>query len=263
MSVIAWDRVGERFFETGVDRGVLYPVVGDGVPWNGLIAVNHTPSGGSARPFYIDGYKYQNRSSAEEFEADIQAYTYPEEFETCGGLVSIGNGLSMGYQRRRSFGLSYRTKIGNDVNGDGHAYKIHMIYNALAAPSNQNYGSVGDNPEAISFNWSISTKPVKTVGYKASPYMVVDTRKVTEPLLGALEEILYGTSLTAPRLPSPTELVALFTDWPSIYIVDNGDGTFTASGPDDQIRFANPHMFEFTGDTVINNGDGSFEISTA
>lgn len=262
MSVITWDEIGERYFETGIDRGVFYPPVGSGVPWNGLISVNHTPIGGEAKPYYIDGYKYQNLSSPEEFAANIEAYTYPDEFEDCNGLVPIGNGLSIGYQQKKSFGLCYRTKIGNDVDSENHAYKIHLVYNALAQPSNQNYSTVGDNPEAITFNWSITTKPIKTAGFKATPYMVLDTRKITTPLLTALEEIIYGTSITNPRLPSPTELIAMFLDWPTLYVIDNGNGTFTVSGPDDQVRLLDTNTYEINGVTVINNGDGSFEVST-
>lgn len=262
MSRLAWDGVGQRFFETGVDRGVFYPKVGDGVPWNGLISVNETPSGGEAQAFYIDGYKYQNVAAPEEYEADIEAFTYPDEFEQAAGLWALGNGLSIGYQKKTSFGMSYRTKIGNDVALDRLGHKIHMVYNLLAAPSNKNYQTVGANPDPLTFNWNVTTKPVKVAGYKATAYMVVDSTKVAPPLLEDLEDILYGTESTAPRLPTPTELISLFVGAPTLFVTDHGNGLFTVSGPDSMVRLVDPYTFELTGTTIVNNGDGSFSATS-
>lgn len=262
MTVIVWDRVGDRVFETGVDCGVFYPPSGDGVPWNGLISVNHTPSGGDPKARFIDGYKFQNRSRPAEYAATIEAYTYPPEFEVCNGLAPVANGLSVGFQQRRAFGLSYRTKIGNDEAGENLGYKIHLVYNALASPSSQNYGTMGDNPEALSFNWNLTTKPIKISGRKAASYMVVDTTKTPAPLLTSFYNILYGSSSTQPRLPQPSELVTLFTGAPTLFVINNGNGTFTVSGPDAMVRLLDLNRFQFDTSTVVNNGDGTFDITS-
>jgi len=263
MTRLAWDSIGARLYETGVDRGVLYPSVGAGVVWNGLISVNENSSGGSSKPYYIDGFKYQNVPDPEEFEADIVAYTYPDEFEVCSGLTPIGGGLSIGQQRRSSFGLCYRTKIGNDTHGNDHGHKIHLVYNALASPSAKNYNTISDDPDLITFNWNLTTRPILVTGHKATSYFCMDTTKMTPPLLASIEEILYGTSSTAPSLPTPAELVAMFIGWPELYVIDNGNGTFTVSGPDDIVRLLDARRFQFSGDTVFNNGDGTFEISSS
>jgi hypothetical protein len=264
---IVWDEIGKRIFETGIDRGVLYPppkisVVQPGVPWNGLVAVNHAPVGGEAKPYYIDGYKYQNRSAPEEYASSLQAFTSPDEFDDLNGLAYLGGGLSMGGQRRRAFGLTYRTVVGNDVNGVNHGYKIHLVYNALATPSNQNYGTVGDNPEPVTFDWNITTKPIKVAGYKAPSYLVVDSTKVSAPLLETFENLIYGTAGTDPVLPTPAELISLFVGWPTLYVINNGNGTFTISGPDDVIRMINAHTFQLIADTAENNGDGTFDVTS-
>lgn len=263
MTRLIWDGVGQRLFETGVDRGVFYPASGAGVPWNGLISVNETPTGGQATPFYIDGYKYQNRAAPEEFEADLEAYTYPDEFEAAAGLRPLGNGLSIGLQHRSSFGLCYRTRIGNDVDLDRHGYKIHMVYNALAAPSNKNYQTTGANPEALTFTWSVTTKPVKVTGYRPTPYMMVDTTKVAPPLLAQLEDILYGSASTASRLPTPTELIALFVGAPTFFVTDLGNGLFTVSGTDEQVRLVDPNTFQITNTAVTDNGNGTFTATSS
>jgi hypothetical protein len=262
MTRLSWDQVGERLFETGLDRGVLYPPTGDGVPWNGLVSVSENPSGGESKPFYLDGYKYQNRSSPSDFEATIEAYTYPDEFATCMGMKYLGSGLYMGNQRRTQFGLSYRTKIGNDLVGDTKGHKIHLVYNALAAPTSQNYGTVGENPQPINFSWNLTTKPVKVSGYKATPTMVIDTTKLTAPLLASLESIIYGSSSAAPRLPTPTELITLFIGWPTLLVTDNGDGTFTVSGPDSLVRLIDLNTFQINGETVTDNGNGTFTVTS-
>jgi hypothetical protein len=257
-----WDLVGDRFYETGVDRGVFYPKVGDGVPWNGLVAVNETSSGGDPKPYYVDGYKYQNRAAPEEFEATLEAYTYPSEFAVCDGTASLGRGLFLTQQPRSSFGLCYRTRIGNDVDGDGRGYKLHIVYNALATPSARNYASITDNPEAITFGWNLTVKPTLLGGYKPVQHMVVDSTLVDVPLLSTLETILYGSGSSEARLPPPTEVIALFTGWPSLFVADNGDGTFTVSGPDDVVRLLDSRTFQITAATVIDNADGTFEVTS-
>jgi hypothetical protein len=262
VSRLSWGSVSKRTYETGIDRGVLYPNGGPGVAWDGLISVSENPTGGESTPFYIDGYKYHEKSAPEEFRANIEAYTYPDEFEVCNGTQSLGSGLYITQQRRVPFGLCYRTRVGNPVDGDDHGYKLHLVYNALAAPTNKNYSTVDDSPDPLAFNWAITTKPVKTPGHRPTPQMIVDSTKVTAPLLKAIEDILYGTTDDAPRLPSPTEIISLFGGWPTLQVVDNGDGTFTIYGPDDVVRLLDATTFQITSETVVNNGDGSFDVTS-
>ena len=215
MSKIVWDQEGNRFYETGVDRGVLYVKgpdgkYGAGVPWNGLTSVNETPSGAEASPLYADNIKYLNLISAEEFGASIEAYTYPDEFMACDGSAEAAPGVIIGQQTRREFGLSYRTLIGNDVDGQEHGYKIHMFYNGLAAPSEKAYASVNDSPEAITFSWEITTTPVAIEGYKPTACLTIDSTKVDKSKLEQLEAKLYGSESEEPTLPSPSEVLAIF-----------------------------------------------------
>lgn len=232
MAKLNWDKSGDRYFETGVDRGVLYPLTGSGVAWNGLVSVSENPSGGEATPYYSDGIKYLNASGTEEFGGTIEAYTYPDQFAECDGTASF-NGVSVHQQPRKAFGLSYRTLIGNDLDGTSHAYKIHLIYNALAAPSQIDYGTVDDNPEALTFSWEFTTTPVQPPMSVASPlagpavgamaldtsgmtpvsHLTVDSRKAKSDVLKEFENILYGTSSKAPRLPTLSEVLNLFEDW--------------------------------------------------
>lgn len=211
MPRLIWNVVGERFFETGVDRGVLYVGVNAGVPWPGLVSVSESPSGGEARPYYIDGVKFLNIASAEEFEATINALYSPPEFDPCNGVSSIQNGLLVTQQPRRSFGLAYRTKLGNDVDGSDHAYKIHLVYNALAAPSQRDNTTVAETVNPSNFSWSITTLPPTISGYKRTAHLVVDSRFTTEGVLAFVEDILYGDTSNAARLPTPDELVTIFT----------------------------------------------------
>lgn len=264
MSRLAWDQVGERFFETGIDRGVLYPnkTGAIGVPWNGLISINETPTGGEAKPFYIDGYKFQNRSTPEEYAATVEAYTYPRAFEECQGVAPLGNGLFMTAQQKISFGLCYRTRLGNDVKGDSYGSKLHFVYNASVAPPDRNYQTTSNNPEANTFSWAVTTKPMITVGRRPTAHMIVDTSLMTPPLLASLEDLIYGKDGADPVLPTPTELISLIVGWPVLYITDHGNGIFTASGPDDVVRMATPRAFEINATTVVNNGDGSFDVTS-
>jgi len=215
MTVLEWDQVGERLFETGVDHGVLYipDAVGDyvdGYAWNGLTTVTESPSGAESNPQYADNIKYLNLLSAEEFGATIEAFTYPEEFAQCDGTELVQAGVALGQQGRRQFGLAYRTRVGNDLEGPDHGYKLHLIYGALAAPSEKAYGTINDSPEAIAFSWEVTTSPVLVAGYSPTAQMVIDSTKVTAAKLAALEEILFGTAVDDPRLPLPGEVIALF-----------------------------------------------------
>lgn len=214
MAVLTWDGVGERFYETGIDRGVLYiptnGVYSAGYAWNGLVSVTESPSGAEATPQYADNIKYLNLVSAEEFGATIEAFTYPNEFAQCDGTAQPSAGVSIGQQSRKSFGFSYRTKVGNDVNGADHGYKLHLVYGALAAPSEKAFNTVNDSPEAITFSWELTTTPVAVTGYKPTAILTIDSTKVPAANLAALETALYGSAGTSPRLPLPDEVLAIF-----------------------------------------------------
>lgn len=220
MTQLTWDQVGERVYETGVDHGVLYlPDAGgnyaSGFAWNGLVTVTESPTGAEANPQYADNIKYLNLVSAEEFGATVEAFTYPEEFGQCDGTAAPEPGLTIGQQARKTFGLSYRTKIGNDIDGVDHGYKLHLIYGALAAPSEKAYSTINDSPEAITFSWEVTTTPVPVgtidlIEYKPTASMVIDSTKVDATALGELEDLLYGTVGDDPQLPMPADVVALF-----------------------------------------------------
>jgi hypothetical protein len=212
---IVWDKVGERFYETGVDRGVLYPqetggVYPQGVAWNGLISVTESPSGAEPNPLYADNIKYLNLMSQEDFGATIEAYTYPDEFAACDGSGELAAGVLIGQQYRKSFGLAYRTSLGNDEDGADHGYKIHLIYGGLASPTEKGYQTVNDTPDAITFSWEISTTPVEVTGHKPTASVTIDSTKVDAAKLAAFEAILYGNETTEPRLPLPNEVATLF-----------------------------------------------------
>lgn len=219
MAQIVWDKVGERFYENGVDHGVLYSPdqsgeYTSGVPWNGLVTVTESPSGAEANKQYADNIVYVNLQSAEEFSATIEAFTYPPEFAKHDGVKVAKTGVYVGQQVRESFGLSYRTKIGNDLSPDA-GYKLHLVYGCLAAPSEKGYGTVNDSPEAVTFSWEVSTTPVAVTGMKPTALIVIDSTKVDPEELAALEEILYGTDGTpgtSPELPSPDDVIAMFTN---------------------------------------------------
>ena len=213
MPKIKWDQTGERYYETGVSKGVLYPYANNayanGVAWNGLINVSESPEGAEATPLYADNIKYLNLMSAEEFKATIEAYTYPDEFAACNGEASLETGVSIGQQKRSQFGLSYQTKIGNDVDSEL-GYKIHLVYGALAAPSEKAYATVNDSPEAITFSWEISTTPVEVPGFKPTASLVIDSTKVDPTKLAEFEKKLYGDETTEATLPLPSEVATLF-----------------------------------------------------
>ena len=216
MPVLVWDAVAEHFFETGVDHGILFPMDenGDytkGIVWNGLISVTEKPSGAEPSPMYADNIKYLNLMSAEEFGATIEAYTYPDEFGVCDGSIEAKTGLLIGQQPRRGFGLCYRTKVGNEVVGDALGYKLHIVYNCIAAPSEKAYSTINDTPEAITFSWEISTTPVAIDGYQASACLTVDSREADEDALGVLEDLLFGTAGVDSALPTPAEVIAALT----------------------------------------------------
>lgn len=210
MPRLNWNAVGQRFYETGVDRGVLYIKNQVGVAWPGLVSVSESPSGGDAKPYYIDGFKFANVAAAEEFEATIDSFNNPPEFGPCDGVASINNGLLATQQPRKPFGFSYRTKLGNDTDGVDHAYKIHLIYNALAAPSQRSNSTVSDSLQPNTLSWSITTLPPAVSSLKPTAHFVIDSRSTPSDLLVEVEDILYGTVDATSRLPEVQELLGIF-----------------------------------------------------
>ena len=214
MARLIWDEVGQRFFETGVKNGVLYVQDNDGsykngVVWNGLTAVTESPSGAEETPLYADDVKYLTLRSAEEFGATVEAYTYPEEFEQCDGSASIAEGITIGQQARRAFGLCYRTSVGNDIQGQNFSYKLHLIYGCTVAPSEKSYSTINDNPEAITFSWELSTVPVPVDGFSPTASLVIDASKVDEGKMQLLENALFGDDQNEAKLLLPNEIMEL------------------------------------------------------
>jgi hypothetical protein len=216
MTQLVWDQTGNRTYETGIDHGVLYlpdsmGAYVNGVSWNGLTSVSESPSGAEPNAQYADNIKYLNLFSAEEFGATIEAFTYPDEFSQFDGLGVPTPGVSVGQQSRRTFGLCYRTKLGNDLEGDDYGYKLHLIYGCQASPSEKAYNTVNDSPEAITFSWEIATTPVAVSGMKPTSVVVIDSTKVDPVELAALEQILYGDVGVDPALPLPDTIITMFT----------------------------------------------------
>ena len=217
---LVWDKTGEHFYETGVKNGVLYPMSASGtypkgVAWNGLTAITESPSGAEATALYADDIKYLNLMSNEEFGATVEAYTYPDEFAECDGSASLTEGVYIGQQARKTFGLCYRTTLGNDSKGNDYGYKLHIIYGAMASPSEKAYSTINDSPDAITFSWELSTTPVAVANFKPTASLTIDSTKVDAQKLATLEEILYGkdgtgedhsTGAVDPRLPLPDEI---------------------------------------------------------
>ena len=222
---LKWDQTGERLYETGVSQGVLYVYdstqkkYGAGVAWNGLSAVTESPSGAEATAIYADNIKYLSLMSAEEFGATIEAYMYPDEFMECDGSATLITGATIGQQTRKTFGLCYKTVLGNDVDGENYGYKLHIIYGAMASPSEKAYSTINDSPEAITFSWEVTTTPVNVTGFKPTASLVIDSTKADPDKLADLEDILYGTdagaegtpAAVAARLPLPDEIKTLLT----------------------------------------------------
>ncbi len=214
MSKLVWDKTGERLYETGVKQGVLYVqdstgAYPKGVAWNGLTTVTESPSGAEATALYADDIKYLNLMSTEELGGTIEAYTYPDEWAECDGSAAIATGVYIGQQPRKTFGMCYRTTLGNDVENNAYGYKLHLVYGALAAPSEKAYATINDSPEAITFSWEFSTTPVNVEGFKPTANIVIDSTKVEPEKLAALEAVLYGDTETEARLPLPDEVVKI------------------------------------------------------
>lgn len=262
MPRLTWGDAGSRLYETGIDRGVLYVGTQPGVPWVGLTSVEESPSGGENRSYYLDGVKYLQSSGPEEFSATINAFTYPDEFGICDGTSTVRPGLSLGQQKRKHFGLSYRTAVGNDL-GEGAGYKIHIIYNALAEPTQKAYSTIGDSPEPLAFSWNILTRPPAMGGYKRSSHVIIDSRKTSSAVMTAVEDILYGDDTHPPKIPTLAELVDLY-DTPdfSLVVTANVDGTFSISGPDSVVQQLTTSTYQVIWPTVVPVDEDTYIVSS-
>lgn len=214
MAKLVWDATGERLYETGVSKGVIYPQAAGGTypagaAWNGLTAVSESPSGAEPTPLYANNIKYLNLMSAEEFNFSITAYTYPDEFAECNGERVLAKGAMIGQQKRKTFGMTYQSIIGNDTDGDAYGYKLHIVYGALAAPSEMAHNTVNDSPEATEMSWECSTTPVSVAGFNPTSHIVIDSTKADAEKLKALEDILYGSDDVEARLPLPDEVITV------------------------------------------------------
>lgn len=270
MTRLAWDKSGERIYQTGVDRGVLYVPDDDnttyrGVPWNGLTAIDQEEEGLSQTPLYFDGEIYQIARALGDFQASMKAYTYPEEFEQFEGTAQVSPGLFAYNQPvRKQFGLSYRTKIGNDIQGLDLGYKIHLCYKLSAIPDTRSFGTMDQQNSPSLFGWTIQGVPMPLSGHRPTAHLVLDTRYMDPLLVEYLERVLYGDEANDPRLPSPEEIKDLITNWSLITIIDNGDGTWTAVGPDANVHYRDA-IEEFVDNTfydqtyfIIEGGDATF-----
>uniref|UniRef100_A0AAU7GXL6 Major tail protein n=1 Tax=Streptomyces phage Scarif TaxID=3158858 RepID=A0AAU7GXL6_9CAUD len=261
MPRLTWGETGKRLYETGIDRGVLYVGANAGVAWTGLTSVEERPSGGENKSYYLDGVKYLQASASEEFTATINAFTYPDEFGQCDGTAQIRPGLFLNQQRRIPFGLSYRTMVGSDLNPE-RGYKIHIVYNALAEPSQQTYSSNSDSPDPVEFSWSVYTRPPKVNGYKNTAHVVIDSRTTDPATLKAIEDILYGDSELMSRLPSIEELIDVYDSSNGLDVVENPDGTFTITGSDEDVQMLDMNIFQITADTVTPIDGDTYNISS-
>lgn len=260
MARLEWNAPGDRLYEAGVDRGVLYVDGQPGASWSGLTSVEMVPTGGGSKSYYLDGNKYLLVSAAEEFGATINAFTYPDLFALCDGSSQPRPGLRLTQQRRKSFGFSYRTMVGSDLNNDL-GYKIHIVYNALAEPSQRTYSSISDSTEPLEFSWTITTKPPVVAGYKSTSHVEIDSRTTDVQVLELIESTLYGDEENSPRLPSFTELVDMYDAFFVFVVVDNGDQTYTISGPDEAIQALGEDYLLFDWHTVIPVDPVTYTIS--
>lgn len=254
MSRIQWGSFGTRIIESGVDRGVFYPNVGPGLPWNGLINVKEDPSGTELAKIFVDGTLMRTQKTRESFAAVLQAYTSPREFDDYDG--------NNDQQRRKAFGLSYRTGISNDISAD-YGHKIHLVYNALAMPSQVGFSTTAsDGLDAAPFSWGISTTPVPIPGAKPAAHLIIDTTLAHPDAVQAVEDILYGSIDGDPRLPDPEELMDVFEQHAIFVVIDHGDGTWTATGPDEAFEMLDADTFQITWPSIVYLDEDTYQISS-
>lgn len=256
MAKLKWDANGERIYGAGVDRGVFFPSVGPGVAWSGLVSVEEVPSGKGEIVYFIDGEKKRNRITLDSFAAKIEAFTYPNEFDEYDGFDGMWT-----QQSRKAFNFSYRTLIGND-RGIDHGYEIHLVYNAQASPTNRDYESNDETVDPMTFGWDISTKPEQITGYAPTSHFVINTTTAHSWTVAAIEDILYGSEGSSPRMPSIAEVIEVFESNAILRIIDHGDGTWTASGPDEYIQMVDTTTFEITYPTAEYLDSETYQITS-
>lgn len=261
MSQVTWDQVGARFYEDGVDRGVLYPEEGPGVAWNGLLSVQEKSIGGEVKEYYFEGLKYLSYIGVEEFAATIEALFYPDEFEPCVGNIEFDTGLFVTLQPRQTFGFSYRTRVGSDTDENA-GYKLHLVYNALAHPTTKAYRTMSEQRSPSTFSWEITTTAILIPGARPTAHFIIDTTHMAPEAVAAIESIVYGTDDTDPRLPTTEELINLAPSDVTLTILDNGDGTWTAVGPDSVVDVLDAESFEIDSPSVTILGPDTFTVET-
>lgn len=258
---IIWSETTNRLFETGLDRGVLYPKNGPAVAWNGLTSVEETGAE-SASAYFIDGRPYLFLPKPKEFQASIKAYTYPDEFSALMGVVEATDGMYLDSQQSDSFDLTYRTLIGNAAEGTEAGYKIHLIYNATVTPQGSTYQTLSDSVNPTEFSWEIQAVPVVVDGYRPTAHITIDTRHMDVTRLGEIEALLYGDVSTEPSIPDPQTIFDMLSFGDAIVITDNGDGTWTAEGSYHNIYMIGDEIFEIDNVDAVDNGDGTYTISS-
>lgn len=261
MAKLVWNAAGSRFFEAGVDQGVLFAPNSIGVAWSGLTSVKEAPSGADPQAYYLDGIKYLQVSSGEEFNATIEAFSAPPEFDVCDGTANLFQGLYITQQPRKQFNFCYRTLIGNDAYGQDYGYKLHLVWNALAKPTGRDNVSIADSNDPMALSWDITTVPPTMTGVKPTAHMVVNAVTATPTHLSMLESIIYGTDFVDPRMPSAAEVMDIFSHSP-MSAVDNGDGTFGATGSNNDVSNPTVDTFQIYHPAVVDNGDGTFTLTT-
>lgn len=259
MATIEWDQVGSRYYESGIDRAVLYPSEGNAVPWNGITSVAEKMTGDVGTPIYFDGIKFGDAFAIGDYAATVKAFTYPNEFMELEGVAPAGNGLFIDNQRPKRFGLSYRTKIGND-DGPDLGYKIHVVYNLTAIPAQKNYKTQSE-ADAVEFEWTVVAVPEKASGFRPTAHIIFDTRLMNPLLLADMEETLYGTDSADGRLPPLSTLVSFISSWVIIRITDNLDGTWTAEGPDEMITMLDSTTFQISQANAVYLDADTYNIS--
>lgn len=257
MTKILWDQTSTKVYETGVDRGVLYLSDNSGVAWNGITSVEEDLSDAKQTPYYLDGVKYYNQRTVGDFSAILKAYTYPDEFLEFDGFQTATVGLILSDQPvSGTFGLSYRTLVGNDINGIDYGYKIHILYNLTATPSNRKFSAMGNTVDPLEFTWNISGIPEIVSGFRPTAHVILDSRELSVSTLSAIEDVLYGNSSTNPRIPSLSELVGLVFN-----VVDNGDGTWTATGLGNTITYLDATTFQIDWPGAVMISPNTYTLS--